>query len=71
MMVTIVKHEWQIEVEDAYKLARMHPNCVTIKPELTEIKDMLDQGLKVNGIKATKVTKSTVRAVKEKEAIGV
>lgn len=67
----VVREEWEIEIVNDWELAKNHPNCVTIKPKLTEIKMMLDNGLKVSGVRATKKVKAGVRIGKEKEAIAV
>lgn len=56
-----VKQDWEIRVLNPYDLARFHPDCVTITPLLTPIKQLLNQGITVKGVMAHKVTKSNVR----------
>lgn len=58
----VVREDWDIFVEDVYKLARFHCQCVSITPKLTEIKILLNQGIQVNGVTAKKKISSTVRA---------
>lgn len=58
----VVKSDWQITVTNPYELAKFHPACVKIEPRLSEIKTLLNDGVTVKGIAATKITKSTVRA---------
>lgn len=65
----IVKEEWEIEITDAWLLARAHPACVDIQPRIREIKALLDAGVKVAGICAKKVVKSTVRLGRESALI--
>lgn len=57
----VVKTDWEITVTNAYDLAKFHPACVTISPRLSEIKQLLNDGVTVKGIKAEKVTKAGVR----------
>lgn len=66
-----VREDWSIEVVNPWLLAKDHPNCVRIEPRLSEIKLMLDHGLKVSGVKAEKKVKAGVRVGKEKEALTV
>lgn len=57
-----VAEDWEIIVTDVWKLARSHPTCVDVKPRLSEIKAMLNSGLKVEGVTANKTIRATVRA---------
>ena len=57
----IVREDWKIEVTDLWLLARSHPSCVKIEPRLAEIKELLNAGVKVSGVKAEKQITSTVR----------
>jgi hypothetical protein len=56
------KEDWELNVFDSYALARAHPSCVNITPKVSEIKALLDQGIEVQGVKATRIAKSSVRA---------
>lgn len=58
----IVRKDYEIEVTDIWLLAKAHPVCVKIEPRLSEIKEMLRQGVKVAGVRATEITTATVRA---------
>jgi len=57
----LVKQDWQITITDVWALARAHPMCVKIEPRLTEIRALLDAGIRVAGVSAVKVAKATVR----------
>jgi len=67
----IVKTDWEIVVTNPYDLAKFHPACVKIEPRLSEIKMLLNEGITIKGITATKVTKASVRLVGERKAIEV
>ncbi len=67
----IIKADWDIEVTDAWLLARMHPACVKIEPRLSAIKELLNLGMELKGIKATKIVNATVRTTKTQKAIEV
>lgn len=67
----VVSSDWSIEVTDIWALARAHPIAVKIEPRLSEIKNMLNAGLKVSGVKAEKITKATVRLAPERKAIEI
>jgi len=56
----VVKTEWEITVFDIHALYRAHPSAVKMEPLMTEIKQRLDGGAKLPGVKAERVTKSTV-----------
>lgn len=58
----VVKTDWEITVVNPYELAKFHPDCVRIEPLLQPIKQALNAGITVKGVKADKVTKATVRA---------
>lgn len=57
-----VQSDWDITVFDIWLLAKSHPTCVKIEPRLGDIKTLLDNGVTVAGISATRVVKSTVRS---------
>lgn len=61
----VVSHEWEVTVQDIHLLARVHPNCVKIEPRMSEIKALLNSGVRVSGVKAEKVTKSSVRVPRQ------
>ena len=42
------------------------PRCVKLEPRLTEIKALLDMGMRLNGVKAEKVTKASIRLTAQK-----
>lgn len=54
--------DWEITVTNPYELAKFHPDCVKIEPLMTPIKQALNQGIAVKGVRAEKITKSNVRA---------
>ena len=66
-----VTTDWTIEVTDSWLLARAHPTCVDIVPKLNEIKSLLNVGVDVKGVRATKGLKSTVAAKRTPAAIDV
>lgn len=67
----IVRQDWEVTVTDPYLLARCHPNCVKIEPRLSEIKELLKLGVKIQGITAKEITKASVRVPTERKAIEV
>lgn len=60
----VVKSDWEIQVVDVHALYRQHPFCVKLEPLLGEIKQLLNEGGRVAGVKAMRVTRSDVRAPK-------
>lgn len=66
----IVRQDWEISVKDIWTLARAHPTCVKIEPRISEIKELLKLGVKVQGITAELITKAGVR-VSTQKAISV
>lgn len=62
----VVSSDWDITVTDVWLLAKSHPTCVTITPRLSEIKGLLNAGVKVAGVKAERITKAQVRATTQK-----
>lgn len=60
----VVRTDWEIEVTNPYELAKFHPSCVNITPRMLNIKELLNQGIQVAGVKASKVVSSTVRAAR-------
>ena len=63
--------EWEVEVVDIALLYRCHSPCVKLTPILTEIKNLLDMGLDVKGIRAKKVVLSGVRLAPERKAVEI
>jgi len=57
----VVKTDWEITVTNPYELAKFHPDCVKIEPLLTPIKQALNMGIAVKGIRAEKKITSGVR----------
>lgn len=57
----VIRQEWEIEVYDIWALARAHPGCVKIEARLTEIKNVLNAGGNVAGVRAKKVVKASTR----------
>ena len=57
----IVKDVWKYEVTDIWLLARMHPTCVKIEPRTQQIKELLDAGCDLAGVKAWKEKSVTAR----------
>lgn len=62
----VVKSDWEIVVTHPFDLAKYHPSCVDIKPRLSEIKSLLNDGVSVRGVTATKITKAQVRVAAAK-----
>lgn len=58
----IIKPDWDITVTNIHDLYRAHPNCVKMEARLSEIKSLLNMGVKVHGVTAVRVTNATVRA---------
>lgn len=61
-----VTEDWEITVVDIWALARAHPMAVKVEPRLSEIKTLLNAGVKVAGVTVKRVVKSTVRTTNEK-----
>lgn len=57
----LVKTDWEITVINPYELAKFHPDCVKIEPLLTPIKQALNAGIAVKGVRAEKRTVASVR----------
>lgn len=57
-----IKEDWEITVINPWELAKFHPDCVRIEPLLTPIKNALNAGIAVKGIRAEKIIKTQVRA---------
>lgn len=67
-----VTNEWNITVTDIWALARAHPACVKIEARNSEIKALLDSGVKVvPGVIAKREIKATARAGTGRSAIEV
>lgn len=57
----VVKPDWEVTVTDVWLLAKSHPGCVKIEPRISEIKSLLNNGVKVAGVNAVRIQKSGVR----------
>jgi len=66
-----VTNDWEIIVSDIHLLYRHHPNCVALEPRLTEIKNILKSGGKVQGVIAKPVVKAGVTPGRARPAIEV
>jgi hypothetical protein len=66
-----VTEDWEIIVTDVWLLAKSHPTCVKIEPRLSEIKGLLNAGVKVAGVKAERQVKAGVRVGRPAAAIEV
>ncbi len=66
-----IANDWEIEVVDVHTLYRCHPNCVELKPRLSEIKNLLKIGATIQGIRALAVVKSSVKLPPRRAAIDV
>ena len=66
-----VKTDWEITVTNPYELAKFHPDCVTITPLLTPIKQALNMGFTVKGVHAVKKIIASVRVGQSTEALDV
>ncbi len=64
-----VKEVWDIEVTDSLALANAFRQCVSITPVLTQIKNLLDMGIILPGVKANKKVDAGVRSKPERRAI--
>lgn len=62
---------WIITIEQPFVLAKYHPDLVDIKPRLGDIKQRLNEGIEVKGIKAVRETISGVRLSPERKIIEV
>lgn len=63
--------DWNIVVEQPFVLAKYHPDLVDIKPRLGDIKQRLNAGIEVKGIKAERKFTYGVIVPKDKKAIEV
>lgn len=57
----VVKEDWSVQIVDIWLLARAHPGCVNLEPRMSDIKALLNAGVKVAGVRAEKVVKASVR----------
>lgn len=64
-----IVEDWEFEVVNPAVLAQMHPTLVKIEPRKSEIKDALKMGQTIQGIRAWKTTRATVRLEREQKAI--
>lgn len=66
-----VREDWDIVCNDLHALYRAHPFAVKLEPRLSEIRQLLDAGVKVAGVMAKKIPKVSVRLARERTAIEV
>lgn len=64
-----VQEVWCFEVTNPHLLANAHPALVKIEPRRFEINEALKSGLTIQGIKAWKEVKSSIRLEREPKAI--
>lgn len=65
----VVRTDWKVEVTDIHLLYRAHSSCVKLEPRIQEIKSLLDAGVDVKGVRASKEVSSGVRLGRERKAI--
>lgn len=61
-----VREDWEIEITNEWELARNHPTCVKLTPLLSEIRQLLNSGASVKGVRAKKVVKASVSTREQK-----
>lgn len=54
-----IREDWELIIVDNWALAAAHPACVEIKPRIREIKALLRAGIKVAGVIAKPIIKSS------------
>lgn len=59
-----VREDWVIEVTDIWLLARAHPACVKIEPRVQQIKELLNAGVTVAGVRSRREVNAMVRGPK-------
>lgn len=64
-----VEEVWDFEVVNAHLLANAHPLLVKIEPRRREVIELLKTGTTIQGIRAWKSTKASVRLDREPKAI--
>lgn len=64
-----VVNDWEISVTDIHALYRSHPNCVSLKPMLREIKMLVAGGTIPKGVTAKQVSRSIIHTAKQEKAI--
>lgn len=65
----VARSDWDITITDIHLLYRTYPNCVELKPRLSEIKNVLKQGITPKGVIAKPIVIATVRAAAVQPAI--
>lgn len=58
----VVKEDWEVTVNDIHALYRAHPNCCNVTARVSDIKSLLNAGIKVAGVSAKRVVSSSVRS---------
>lgn len=67
----VVREDWEITVTNSLALAVSHPGCVRMVPNITEIKALLNAGVRLAGIEARRIVNSTVRTAKRQEPLRI
>jgi DNA gyrase/topoisomerase IV subunit A len=60
----VLKADWEVVVTNIHLLYLKHPLCIEMRPKIQAIKDLLNMGIDVHGVTATKITKSSIRITK-------
>lgn len=66
-----IVNDWDIVVTDIHTLYRFHPNCCKVEPRLSEIKELLKQGVTPKGVTAKPTIKAGVRVGSTQKAIEI
>lgn len=53
--------DWEIREVDVHKLYADHPNCCKLEYYPGKVKELLERGIKVSGVKAERVPKTRIR----------
>lgn len=67
----VITEDWDFEVTDVWLLARAHPICIKMEVLRSEVKNLLNAGVDVKGIRASRVVKTSTRGGRQPEAINV
>jgi hypothetical protein len=67
----VVREDWEITVTDIWALAKAHPNCVQMEVRRSEVKTLLNAGVRPPGIEAKRVQNSGVRVGRRAEPLRI
>ena len=67
----VVREDWEVNVVDIWALAKADPECITITPRLSTIKQRLNAGVRLPGVEAVRVKSSTVRVAGQREPLRI